>query len=145
MKWIVSAILILLLVVNAKGQTKVANYGVSKPGTDKYEHLSFWIEEGKRANIYYAYGKDRKEMKLQYLGVARMGKRSGFKLQFPNGFTVIVFAKNSLLLVRDFKGKYNKTFTWEYEGPVNGIGTFCDVCTEDEKEAMQLLKSHYLK
>jgi hypothetical protein len=145
MKWIASATLVFLMSVTAKGQVKVANYAFGKPGTGKYEQLSFWIKNGAREEVQYTYGKGRKEVKLQYLGKARLGGDTCFKLQFPNRFTVFVVPKRLRLKVRNSSGKYNKTFSWEYEGPVNGIGTFCDVCAEDAKEAMQLLRLHYLK
>ena len=51
---------------------------------------------------------------------------------------------NYELNVRNIEGNYLKTFKWEYEGPINGIGTFCTPCAEDEVEVMELLKIDYL-
>jgi hypothetical protein len=38
------------------GQVKVAAYPVGKPGTDKYESLSFWTKDLKPTEIHYVYG-----------------------------------------------------------------------------------------
>lgn len=129
----------------AFAQTKVAAYSYGKPGTDNYEHLSFWVKDGKRADIYYAYGKDRKEVKLNYVSAIRATTNSGFKIQFSNSHTLSVVPGGTLLKVTDTTAKAPKSFAWEYEGPVNGIGTFCRECAADEKEAMQIVRTYYLK
>jgi hypothetical protein len=36
-------------------------------------------------------------------------------------------------------------FTWAYEGPVNGVGTFCNVCAKDEKEAIAVINGWFMK
>ena len=130
---------------------KVANYSVGKYGTKEYEELSFWVKEGRRANIDYAYGAPEKELcpekelHLVYLGKDICQGKPCFKVQFPNTLVLSVIPVGPSLNVMDEKGKYSKTFQYEYEGPVDGIGTFCAVCAQDEDEAMTLLKDYYLK
>lgn len=142
MKGQLAATALIILASNAAhSQTKVANYALGKPGTDKYEQLSFWVKDGKRTDIFYAYGKDRKEVKVAYL----KSNKSGFSVQFSNGHTLAITPNGTLLKVTDAAGKAPKTFAWEYEGPVNGIGTFCEPCAADEKEAMQIMRTYYLK
>ena len=128
----------------ASAQTKVASYSFGTPGKADYEHLSFWVKAGKRTGIYYSYGADRKEAKLKYLGKTQLNTKPGFRVQFTNGHVLAVMPSGNLLLV-SANGQDAKRFAWEYEGPVNGIGTFCDVCAADEKEAMQLMRTYYLK
>lgn len=135
----------LLMGTALMAQMKVAGYSVGQPGTDKYEHLEFWTIDGHRAEISYAYGKDRKEVKLQYLGKVQVNSSICFKVKFPNNYVLYILPKELRLQVRDARGKYNRTFSWEYEGPVNGIGTFCNVCAEDDEDAMKLIRSAYLK
>lgn len=130
---------------NSNAQMKVASYSFGKPGTDKYEHFEFWINDGKRTNVEYSYGKDSKNIKLQYLGKDRINSDSCFKLQFSNNYILYVIPKGLTLKVIDSTAKYNKIFKWEYEGPVNGIGTYCDVCARDDEEAMKLIQSGYMK
>lgn len=126
-------------------QTKVASYSCGKAGTDKYEHLEFWTKDGKRSEAKYTYGKDQREVKLQYLGIEKVNGNVCFKVQFINNYILHIIPKGLQLQVFDSNGKYNKVFSWEYEGPVNGIGTYCDVCAEDEDDAMKLVLSSYLK
>jgi hypothetical protein len=128
----------------ADAQPKVANYSIGKYGTEKYEHFSFWVKNGRRAEVYYRYGKDNKEFKVTYLGKAQVNSSTGFKAQFSNGHTVTIIPSGTLLKVAE-AGKTPKSFAWEYEGPIDGIGTFCQQCAADEKEAIQLMKAYYLK
>ena len=130
----------------AQAQTpKVASYSYGQPGTAKYEHFSFWAQDGQRADLSYTYGKDRKEAKLTYLGPDKVNGKPAFKVQFPNKHVLYIIPTGTTLRVTDNKLAAQKTFRWEYEGPVNGIGTFCQPCAADEKEAMQLVLGSYLK
>ena len=88
--------------------------------------------------------KTEREVKLQYLGKDQLNGSSCFKVRFNNNYVLYIIPKERRLQVTDSKGKYKKTFSWEYKGPVNGIGTFCDVCVEDEDDAMKLIRSSYL-
>jgi len=128
----------------ANAQSKVASYFAGKYGTSAYEHFSFWIENGKRTDIQYSYGSHPKEMKLAWLAPAVLNGKRCFKVQFPNKYILYIIPTNTALEVKDESGKYSKTFLWEYEGPVNGIGTFCDVCAEDQDAAMKIIKENYL-
>jgi hypothetical protein len=138
--------LLLLTAATAQAQTqKVANYSYGQPGTAKYEHFSFWTQDGQRAELSYTYGKDRKEAKLTYLGLDKVNGKPAFKVQFPNKHILYIIPTGTTLRVTDNKLAAQKTYRWEYEGPVNGVGTFCQPCAEDEKKAMQLVQSAYLK
>lgn len=132
-------------VLRANAQTKVASYSFGKPGTDNYENFSFWTKDGKRTLLEYSYSKNRREVKLKYIGRDTLNGKPCFKIQFSNGYILLVTLKGIKLNITDAKGKYNKIFEWEYEGPVNGIGTYCDVCAHDEEEAMQIIVLAYMK
>ncbi|HYV55816.1 MAG TPA: hypothetical protein VE933_14610, partial [Chitinophagaceae bacterium] len=119
-------------------------YSFGKPGTDNYENFDFWTKNGKRTEIVYRYGKDRKEVKLKYLGKDLLNGDSCFKVRFSNNYTLYIMPAGLQLKVVDANGKYNKTFAWEYEGPINGIGTHCDVCAADDQDAMRLIKTSYM-
>ncbi|GAB3846054.1 hypothetical protein GCM10028822_05490 [Hymenobacter terrigena] len=124
--------------------TKVASYSYGAPGTVGYEHLSFWVKAGKRTDIYYSYGPDRKEVTVKYLGKTQLNGKPGFKVQFANGNVLSVIPSGTLLAV-SAAGQTPNNFAWEYEGPVNGSGTFCNECVADEKEAVQFMRTYYLK
>ncbi|MDO7852321.1 hypothetical protein [Hymenobacter convexus] len=129
----------------ALAQSKVATYAFGKPGTDAYEKLSFWVKEGKRAEIYYAHGKGPTETKGTYL--PRVGSANGasFAVRISPNRSFTITPAGSRLKVSDSADGTPKTFAWEYEGPVNGVGTFCRECAEDPAEAMKLVRAYYLK
>lgn len=144
-KTILQIFFTVLFGISSRAQLRVANYSCGKPGTDKYEHVEFWTKDGKRTEVSYAYGKNRREIKMQYLGRDNFNGDSTFRVKFSNGYVLFVIPSGLQLKVTDSTRKYNKTFVWEYEGPVNGIGTHCEVCVSDEADAMKLLKTTYLK
>lgn len=127
----------------AHAQNQVANYGFGQPGTAAYEHFSFWTKDGVRTDIHYAYGKDRTDIPLRYAGRTN-GGQPGFRVRFPNGRTLSMVPSGTTLRVTT-KTAAPKIFAWEYEGPVNGVGTACSVCTPDAAAAMRLVRKHYLK
>ena len=137
----------ILFASSAFGQQQVANYATGKVGTKSYEHISFWVRENQIDEIAYSYGKDwyEKEIKLTYLGTDVLKGEPCFKVQFPNNHILYIIPKGISLKIVNGEGHYTKSFRWEYEGPVNGRGTFCDVCAQDEKEAMKLIKKYFMK
>ena len=128
---------------SANAQEKLANYSFGAPGTDKYEHFSFWADHGKHTRIEYRYGKNQTSMYLKFAGKTMINGRQAFKVLFPNKLVLTVIPSGKNLTVTG--SNYRKIFVWEYEGPRNGVGTFCAPCTEDEHEAMNLLKAFYLQ
>lgn len=126
-------------------QLKVAQNSKGEYGTDQNEKFEFWAKSDKHFEILYAYGKSAREIKLQYLGKSRISGDSCFKVQFPNKYLRYVIPSGLSLKVVDSSGKYNKTFSWQYEGPIDGKGTHCDVCAEDDVDAMNILRLAYLK
>jgi len=136
---------IALLTVASVSAQKVANYATGKYGEPNYEHFSFWTKAGKRAEITFTYGRYGKELRVKYLGKAAYEGKAAFRVQLPNGSLLYVIPSGVNLKIQNTAKSYNKLFTWAYEGPVNGMGTFCETCAEDEKEAMQLLRTYYLK
>jgi hypothetical protein len=136
---------ILALGITTVSAQKVANYAVGKYGQPNYEHLSFWTKATRRAEITYSYGKLGKELPVKYLGRASYEGKAAFRVQLPNGSLLYIIPSGVNLKVQNATKSYNKLFTWAYEGPVNGMGTFCEACAEDEKEAMKLLRTYYFK
>lgn len=122
---------------------KVANYSTAKYNTAAYEHLSFWVgADGKPLEVSYSMKNRDKEITFSYEGKTADGK--GFKIKSPNGTTSSVYLAGASLKVVNDKTKKARIYKWEYEGPVNGIGTFCTPCAESAKEAANLLRKSYL-
>jgi hypothetical protein len=141
----VYTILALMIVTGAATAQKVANYSVSKYGTETYEHFSFWQKAGKRAEITYSRGKDAKASPVKYIGVTTYQGKKGFKIALPDKYLLSVIPVGNKLQIIAPGKSYNKAYEWEYEGPVNGVGTFCNVCAQNEKEAMQVIKTYFIK
>ena len=125
----------------------VANFSSNAYISKDYEHFSFWVYHNRSREINYRY-KDKKgevrDVELLYLGrINQKGKR-GFQVLFPNRLILQIFLSGDVLEVKSETGKYLKYFRWEYEGPVDGRGTFCEPCTKDTYDAIQLLKRFYL-
>ncbi len=139
--------LTILSTAPALALNQVANYSTGTPGAENYEHFSFWIKDNQVREIEYAYGKAGrlKPLTLKYLGHATLNGVRGFQVRFPNALVLTVLPQGQQLKVVDNKGKYAKTFNWEYEGPIDGKGTFCQPCTQDETTSMQLLSNYYFK
>jgi len=128
----------------ARAQNQVANYGYGQPGTAGYEHFSFWTHDGRRSDAAYAAGKNREDAQLRYLGPRQLAGQPGFRVRFLDGRTLHLVPSGTTLRV-SAPGAAPKVFTWEYEGPVNGVGTTCSVCAQDAEAAVRLLRTHYLK
>ncbi len=126
---------------------KVAQYSVAKWDSKHFELFDFY---GKIANkpvkIEYSYGKEGEQhIPLVHLGESKVDGQPAFKVKFPNGYRLTIIPQKDLsLIIKDEKGKYKKHFTWMYEGPVDGVGTYCSECAQDEKEAMQILVDDFL-
>lgn len=132
-----------LLAGSAYTQTQVANFSTGKVGTKSYENFSFGVEDGVRGDITYTYGKNGREIKLNYAGRDTLNGIAVFKVEFPNNEVFYVIPQKTYLKIVNEKGTYNKIFRWEYEGPVNGIGTFCNACTQDGKESVALIRKYF--
>ncbi|MFD1258529.1 hypothetical protein ACFQ3S_17110 [Mucilaginibacter terrae] len=136
--------LFLFTSVNSFAQ-KVANYSFGKYGTPDYEHFSFWIKAGKRAEVTYSYGKDNKAMAATYLSTGLHQGKKCFKVELPGNYILYILPAGSKLQVAALTKNYHKVFNWAHEGAVNGIGTFCNVCAKDENEAMVVIKAYFMK
>jgi len=94
-------ILTLFLGTTSKAQLRVANYSYGKPKTDQYEHFEFWTKDNKRTDISYAYGKDRREVKLHYSSKDEINGDSCFKVQFSNKYVLYIIPTGPHLKVID--------------------------------------------
>ncbi|RZK24637.1 MAG: hypothetical protein EOO56_00620 [Hymenobacter sp.] len=128
----------------AHAQNRVANYSCGQPGTAAYEHFSFWTNDQQRTDIQYAYGKNRTDVRPRYAGPGRLQGQPCFKVQFARR-TLYLRPSGTTLLVAASATAPPKTFTWEYEGPVNGVGTVCSMCAPSAAAAMRLVQRHYLR
>lgn len=123
---------------------KVANFSLAGHGygSPAFESLSFWNNPAAGKLIDYEYGAAPTKVRLRSLGKRADGK--GFSVQFPNGLVLDVVPAGKTLQVSDRAGRYRKTFAWLYEGPVDGRGTFCTPCVE-EQDAVGFVEAHFAR
>lgn len=133
-----SAFFLLLCIggVHLSAQQRVANYSTGEPGTSGYEEFSFWTNNGIADSVIYAYGAEPHSMKLSFTADNNLHR---LLVTFSNNYSLTIVPDSTILHITDTLSNYNKTFYWEYEGPVNGIGTFCSICADGEQEAMEIV------
>ncbi len=149
-KTILLCSMFLLLSLSAAGQEielQAANFSSGVFGSKNYEHLTFYVVNGRREKILYSHGRSgrAKEIELTNLGVETKGGRKSLKVRFPNNLILLITPLGNTLRVTNEKGDYRKVFSWEYEGPVDGRGTWCDSCTQNGRESVKLVKTYFLK
>lgn len=150
MKYIILSIVVLFssaAIAKTPVVDKVAQYSIGKRGSANFELIAFYTKKGRyHSKIEYTYGKNDKRVSLRYLGKVKVRGQAAFKVKFSNNYTLVIIPqKNLSLKIRDNKGRYSKTFGWHYEGPIEGRGTFCSVCADDEVAAMKIINNHYLR
>ena len=84
-------------------------------------------------------------MTVLYTGKSVFNGEQCFKVKFTNGYELMIIPQGLNLKVVDSEGQYNKLFKWHYEGPINGIGTFCEPCAEDENESILLINEYFMR
>ena len=129
----------------AQKNNRVANYYTGAPNADSYEHFSFWTTDGRRGDMQYSHGADRRDAALRYAGATQLQGHPGFKVRFPDGKLLYIAPTDSTLLVAPAPTAAPQVFRWEYEGPVNGVGTDCSVCTADATTATELVRKHFVE
>ena len=109
-----------------------ANFETGTAGQADHEDFSFYLMRDGTRQVRYGYGADRKEVELRYLG-PRPGDRPGFAVAFPNRPELEIRILGDTLRARSADGRYDKTFRWRYEGPVDGRGTACTQCLDEDR------------
>jgi len=128
---------------SASAQERVAHYSTGRAGTARFEALGFWVRNGEPTGITYTFGSPAEVAELKYAGPEGWRKSPAFKVQFLTGRTLYVVPQGLTLRVTD-GARYSKVFRWQYEGPVDGRGTACMTCAADAREAMRLIKEHFI-
>lgn len=128
----------------AESSERIAYFSFGRIGTRSYEQLAFHVKDNRRGEVIYSYGKD-KSVPASYLMHDQCNGSPCFMIRLPSNLTLKIIPKGNAIKVVSDDGTYSKIFGWEYVGPVNGRGTWCDVCAEDEKEAVSILRKYFLR
>jgi hypothetical protein len=128
--------------VNAQQKTHaffmLGNYAYSE-----WEKLEFDLNDH-GGEITYSYAKKPDGIKLKNLGIKYVGQYKVLMVQIP-GFAKTYYInpdpKNERIQFESSDRKYNKWLPLGYEGPVNGIGTYCEQCANEPKDAFEIVNS----
>jgi len=142
-----SAILLSLTVtlLHFPMDARVVTYSTGKINTKTYEALSFWIKDNKRAYIRYAHGIDAESLNLAYTGLVQVNGATGFSVRFPapDNNSFYIFQKGNGLRVEGRNGKYRKDYFWEDERKTDDPTSECNICAQDEQDAMNILSAYF--
>lgn len=140
--------LILSSYIFAQGK-KIANYYVGTYEDANYESFSFYISENRIDGIEYTYttkNNEQKTISIEYVGTGITNYEEYFKVKFKNGLILFIYPQtDGRLKVVNSDESYKFYFSWEYQGPVDGMGAFCSECAEDANESIRIINTYFLK
>ncbi|ADB40002.1 hypothetical protein [Spirosoma linguale] len=101
---------------------------------------------GDGRHITYSYRKNERGHKLEVIGNKYVGNQKALMVRIRSFNKIyLIFRdrrKESLLMVSE-DGTYKKRFPLGYEGPVDGRGTYCDICANEPDEAFEIVNSFF--
>lgn len=112
----------------------------------RWEKIEFDLTR-QGGEITYSYRKNERGHKLQTLGLRSSGNQKGLMVKIPETnktYVIIRDKKNQRIIMMSDDGTYRKTFPLGYEGPVNGVGTYCASCANEPEDAFKLVDSFFL-
>ncbi len=107
----------------------------------KWEKIEFNFTN-KAKEITYSYHQNESGVQLKPLGIKYIDGQKGLMVKFPTGnkiYVILQDQKKQRIIMKSEDGQYNKAFALGYEGPVNGVGTYCDVCANEPAEAFAIV------
>jgi hypothetical protein len=140
-------LLITLILLHTSQDVKVATWSAGVSDTNSYESLSFWIKDNQRAYIRYAHGKESEDTELNWLGPDSLDGRKGFRAGFPApGHRLFFISPDGFSLqVLDRHGTYRRTFQWEDENKSGDSTVTCQICAQNEGEALDWLHKYFMR
>jgi hypothetical protein len=111
----------------------------------EWEKLEFELRDYKRV-IRYSYKKNEKGHVLQTLGTKYIGNQKALIVRIPKydkTYLILTDKRNSRIIMMSEDQTYKKSFPLGYEGPIDGIGTYCDSCANEPKEAFEIVNSFF--
>ncbi len=126
----------------AQGKSQ-AFFMIGDYANPKWEKIEFSFTN-KAREITYSYRQNESGVKLKPFGVKYIDGQRGLMVKFPTGnkiYVILQDRKKQRILMKSEDGQYNKAFALGYEGPVNGVGTYCAVCANEPAEAFGIIDS----
>ena len=109
----------------------------------EWEKLEFELNAN-GGDITYSYAKKPNGIKLKNLGIKYVGQYKVLMVQIPGSAKIYYLnpdPNNKRLQFKSSDNKYNKWLPLGYEGPVNGIGTYCERCANEPEDAFEIVNS----
>ena len=140
-------LLFLLIVGRGYSQDKThAFFMIGDYDSPQWEKIEFDLT-GQGKEITYSYRTNERGHKLQLLGMKYAGTRKELTVKITGTTKIYVLLsdpKNRRITMLSKDGTYKKTFALGYEGPVNGVGTYCDHCANEPEDAFKLVDVFFL-
>lgn len=130
------------IALNAQQKTH-AFFMIGNYAYPEWEKLEFDLNDN-GGEITYSYAKKPDGIKLKILGIKYIGKYKVLMVQipgFPKTYYINPDPKNERIQFESSDKKFNKWLPLGYEGPVNGIGTYCELCANEPEDAFEIVKS----
>ncbi|QJD81289.1 hypothetical protein HH216_08435 [Spirosoma rhododendri] len=110
-----------------------------------WEKLSF--EKTKAGSVLtYAYKQHEDGVRLQPVGVKSVNGQRVLLVRMPGVSQPYMIRRDRAgerLVMTSQDGRYRKLFKLGYEGPVNGVGTFCETCANEPADAFRLVDAYF--
>lgn len=101
-------------------------------------------ESGQR--LMYAYKQHETGIRLEPIGKKRVNGQTVVLVRMAGVGQPYLIRRDRVghkLIMTSQDGGYRKTFTLGYEGPVNGVGTYCGSCANEPAEALKLVDAYF--
>ena len=109
----------------------------------KWEKIEFDLTANGK-EITYSYARKSEGIKLNIFGPKKIESSKVLMVKIPvlsKVYYITPDKKNKRIIMKSADGKYNKKFLLGYEGPVNGVGTFCETCANEPDDAFKIVDS----
>ncbi len=142
--WAFAVLLAAAISISAQ-RSQTANFSNGRStGSKSFEMLSFWTKDNKRNEIFYYTYKSRVRTEIPLLYSSKTSDRKGFILKSSKGIVLRIFPIGKRLKVYNESTKKTTWFIWEYVGPVDGVGTWCDSCIQEPLPAVRFVRKYFL-
>jgi hypothetical protein len=113
----------------------------------EWEKLVFEVNsKTSEHTISYSYKKNEKGYKLEILSVKDVDKKPALVVRIPKFnkiYYILKDKKNEKLIMTSEDKTYKKSFLLGYEGPVNGVGTYCSSCANEPEDAFKIVSMFF--
>lgn len=96
--------------------------------------------------LTYAYKQREEGVRLMPVGIKSVDGQRVLLVRIPGisqPYTIRRDRAGERLIMTSQDGRYRKLFKLGYEGPVNGVGTYCATCANEPADAFRLVDAYF--